>query len=77
MYTSESLIKINAAFQETHRIQQTDVDIANDIIKIIEKSRTDDKIQVGDIVEFTTSHGDYYKNAHIENIYGNKSSEYL
>ena len=66
MYAIETLIKLNAPFHEAHRIRQSDVDTANKYIEIIEKSRTDDAIQVGDIVEFTTKYGDYYRNAHVE-----------
>ena len=66
MYTIETLIKINALFHEEHRVQQSDVDTANKYIGIIEKSRTNDAVQVGDIIEFTTRHGNYYRNAHVE-----------
>ena len=69
MYTIESLININPVYQENHRFKQTDVDMANKYIEIIENNRTDDKIQVGDIIEFTTRTGDYYRNAHVEKLY--------
>ena len=68
MYTIESLTEINASFHMEYKINQSDVDIANKYVEIIEKSRTDDAIQAGDIIELTTKHGDYYRNAHVENL---------
>ena len=73
MYTIESMIKINPIYHANHRIQQADANIANKYVEIVEKSRTDDKIQVGDIIELTTSYGDYFKNAHVENFNSEKN----
>ena len=67
-YTIETLIKINGRFHETHRITQGDVDMANRYREIIKKSRTDDRIQPGDFVEYTNEYGDYYRNAHFEKL---------
>jgi hypothetical protein len=66
MYTIETLKAINGSYDYEHRIIQSDVDKANMYVDIIQKSRTAHQIQVGDIVELTTKHGSYYKNAHIE-----------
>ena len=66
MYTIETLTELNPIFHNEHRVKQSDVDMANRYIEIIEKSRTDTEIQVGDIIEFTTKYGDYYVNAHVE-----------
>ena len=66
MVTVEILKKDNPVFDETHRVSQCDADQANRFIEEIKKSRTDDQVQTGDIVELTTSHGDYYESAHVE-----------
>ena len=68
MYTIETLTEINGSYHAEHRLQQSDVDIANKYVEIIEKSRTDDEIQVGDMIELTVKYGDYYKHAHVENF---------
>jgi len=41
---------------------------ANRYINAIESGLMNDKVQAGDIVELTTKHGDYFKNAHIDNF---------
>jgi hypothetical protein len=66
LYSIESLIAINGSYHMNHRVLQSDVDLANSYVEIIENSRTDDGIQVGDIVEYTDKHGGYYRNAHFE-----------
>lgn len=66
MYTIESLKTINTGYDRDHRLTQEDVDKANKYVNIIHRSRTDKQIQVGDIIDFTTKHGDYYRNAHVE-----------
>jgi len=66
MYTIETLKKINPQYNLLHGVTQSDVDKANRYLAAIERSKVTDRIQVGDIVELTTSHGDYYQNAHIE-----------
>ena len=65
-YTIETLLPLNAMYQATHGVSQTDVELANMYKALIESSRTADKVQVGDIVELTTEYGDYHANAHIE-----------
>jgi hypothetical protein len=70
MYTIETLIAINPQYHSTHRLEQGDVNIANKMVALIEQSRTNDAIQVGDIVEFTNRHGVYSRNAHIEKLEG-------
>ena len=67
-YTKETLILINPTYHMTHRIIESDVAMANKYKAIIEASRMDGCIQAGDVVELTTKHGDYYKNAHIEKM---------
>ncbi|PDZ95434.1 hypothetical protein CON36_28190 [Bacillus cereus] len=69
-YTFGSLKEIygNATYDYNHGINQFDVDKANALVKVIENSRNDKSPQVGDIVEFTDKHGEYYANAHIERL---------
>jgi len=66
MYTIEALTAINRTYHAEHKVNQSDVDKANMYVSIIEKSRTNDRIQPGDIIELTTEHGDYYRNAHVD-----------
>ncbi|GAB6453035.1 DUF4121 family protein [Bacillus cereus] len=67
-YTIESLKEINPSYDYHHGIKQIDVDKANELVKAIENSRNDKSPQIGDIVEFTDKHGEYYANAHIEKL---------
>lgn len=66
MYTIEKLKQLNPSYDSEHRVTQSDAEKANRYIEAIQNSRSDTQIQVGDIVEVTTKHGDYYQNAHIE-----------
>lgn len=68
MYTLETLLPLNGSYHQEHRLNQSDVDMANKYVETIENSRSEQQIQVGDIVEYTTKYGDYYKNAHIESF---------
>jgi len=64
-YTTETLIPLNVEYHMKHNVSQSDVEMVNKHKAIIETSRTNDRIQPGDIVELTTQYGDYHKNAHI------------
>ena len=76
MYTIETLTKINSVYHANHRVQPSDVEKANMYVKIIERSRTDNNIQAGDIVEFIDKHGNYYRNGHIESFGYNCDNEW-
>lgn len=65
-YTVETLIPLNAEYHIKHKVSQSDVEMANKHKTIIEASRTNDRIQLGDIVELTTQYGVFYENAHID-----------
>lgn len=67
-YSIESLEKINGRYCRNYVLRQQDVNMANKYVELIENSRKESPC-VGDIVEFTNEYGDYYRNAHIENIY--------
>ncbi|MEF9983732.1 MAG: DUF4121 family protein [Oscillospiraceae bacterium] len=74
MYTIGTLKEINQQYDHNHGLTQSDVNMANTYVDVIQRSRTDNQIQVGDIVELTTKHGDYYKKAHIESYNAETSS---
>lgn len=69
-YTLETLknFNYNSSYDSEHRITATDLEKANKWVKLIENTRNDDAPQVGDIVEFTSKYGDWYENAHIDDI---------
>ena len=64
-YTIEALKDLNPNYDREHQVKQSDFDQANLIIEEIRRSRTNNQIQVGDIIELTTAHGDYYPNTHV------------
>ena len=70
-YTKETLTEINQRFCGSHYsgIMDSDLSMANNYVRIIEYSRSKKKPKAGDIVEYTNEYGDYYMNAHIENVY--------
>lgn len=69
MYTKESLKKINAEYICSHyAITDYDVDMANTWVRRLEASRNPAQPMPGDIVQYITRWGDYYKHAHIERI---------
>lgn len=73
--TKEELIKINGEFLSEHyEISETDVNMANNYIELIEKTRSDKQPKVGDILQFTNKHGDYYGYAHIDAIKDGKAT---
>lgn len=70
LYTKETLAPLNGRFLATHYfLSDFDVDHANALSKKIEVTRDPDHPMPGDIVELTTVHGDFYPNAHIENVH--------
>jgi len=64
-YDLRTLRKENGSYDMEHTVTYEDVDKANRYIELIESTR-ENFPKVGDIVELTTKHGDYYRNAHIE-----------
>lgn len=68
-YTIETLSEINRRFTNVHyKINQSDVDMANEFIELIEKSRSATTPMPGDIVEYTNEYGEYFSLAHIETV---------
>lgn len=68
-YTVETLKKENYHFDYEHGITESDVMKVNKIIDAIENSRSTERIQVGDVVQYTNEYGDYFPHAMITNIY--------
>jgi hypothetical protein len=64
--TMETLIGVNARYHHQHRVTESDVQKANEIVRVIEQTRNNAIPQPGDIVQYTTKHGNYYAKAHIE-----------
>lgn len=67
-YTLEGLIDVNPSYHHEHRVTESDVQKANRIARVIESTRTDYAPRVGDIVQYTNKYGNYYAQAHIENM---------
>ena len=75
-YTIETLSEINQRFIGTHCfLRDSDVEMANELVTAIEKSRTENKPQPGDIVVYTNEYGEYFPYAHIETV--KENSVYL
>lgn len=74
-YTLETLRPLNQSYDYDHMLTQSDVDMANDRIVIIQSSRDDNTPQPGDIIQYTTKRGDKYDHAHIESV--NNDSCYI
>lgn len=75
-YTIETLSKINQRFIGTHYfLREADVEMVNELVLAIEKSRTNNRPQPGDMVVYTNEYGEYFANAHIETV--NENSVYL
>lgn len=72
MYTLETLKEINTRFECDHILHKSDVDMANNYVKLIENSRSDIVPRVGDRVRYTNEYGEYYGRAHIEQVEDNR-----
>lgn len=70
-YTVETLKKENYHFDYEHGITESDVMKVNKIIDAIENSRSTERIQVEDVVQYTNEYGEYFPHAMITNIYDN------
>lgn len=68
-YTKESLAKINARFLGTHyTLTDSDVQMANKYVDLIESTRSETTPKAGDILVLTNKYGEYYPKAHIEHV---------
>lgn len=67
-YDIEALLELNASYQMRHGLKQADADMANEFVELIEHTRSTSRPKAGDILRYTTRHGDYYHMAHIDTI---------
>ncbi len=67
-YTVETLKKENHLFESEYSITESDVIKVNSIIELIENSRTQKHIQIGDMVQYTNEYGEYYPQAMTTNL---------
>jgi hypothetical protein len=77
MYSIETLLPLNGAYAQEHRITQSDADEANRYVELIQSSRSDCAVCAGDIIELTRQHGSYYEFAHIEHYDAAKDNWYV
>lgn len=67
-YTVETLKKENHLFESEYGITELDITKINNLIETIESSRTQEHIQIGDMVQYTNEYGEYYPQAMITNL---------
>lgn len=68
-YTLETLSEVNPGFTRVHwKINHSDVDMVNEFIELIEKSRSSVVPMPGDIVQYTNEYGEFFASAHIETV---------
>ena len=68
-YTLETLSEINSRFIGTHYVLlESDVNMVNEYVKLIEESRDATMPKAGDMLQYTNKYGEYYDDAHIERI---------
>lgn len=67
MYTLESLKPLNTVFDSEHKLEQSDVEMVNHFIKLIESTRRENP-RSGDIIDYTDEYGDYSQNSHIRTV---------
>lgn len=70
MLSIEKLKEVNESYHYNKGITDTELNKANKIALVITKASQLQSPQVGDIVQYTTEHGDYYAHAVIEKING-------
>ena len=65
-YSIETLRERNVSYDYQHWLTQEDVDMANSYVELIERTRSEITLQIGDRLVYVTEHGDYYGNALID-----------
>lgn len=71
-YNVETLKEINQSYDYEHNVTTSDVEMVNKYVEAIEKSRDNNSPQIGDIVRYTNKYGNYYHNAHVEEVTDNE-----
>ena len=73
-YTIETLAEINAEYlMENYKILQTDINMVNEYVDMIERTRSTREPRPGDTICYTAPNGEYYPQAHIEHIADGKA----
>ena len=72
LYTLESLAQANLSYDAEYKVTEADVSLANSYVQLIESTRSEKEPKEGDIVRYTTKHGDYFAHAHIDGMKANK-----
>ena len=67
-YGIETLKERNVSYDHEHGLTQEDVDMANNYVELIERTRSEVTPQIGDRLVYVTEHGDYYGNALIDGM---------
>ena len=66
-YTIETFAEINAEYlMENYKILQTDINMVNEYVDMIERTRSTREPRPGDTICYTAPNGEYYPQAHIE-----------
>lgn len=65
-YDINSLVDLNQSYNNKYKISQSDVDKANRYIDLIEKTRSENTPQAGDMLIYTDQYGSFFPHAHIE-----------
>lgn len=65
-YGIETLKERNVSYDHEHGLTQKDVDMANNHVQLIERTRSEVTPANGDRLVYVTEHGDYYGNALID-----------
>lgn len=65
-YSIETLRERNVSYDHKHGLTQEDVDMANNYVQLIERTRSEVTPQIGDRLVYVTEHGDYYSHALID-----------
>lgn len=71
-YTLETLKSLNILYDRRYKLTQSDVDVVNEFVDLIEKSRLQETPVLGDIVRYKKQVGQPFELAHIERVKGKK-----
>lgn len=65
-YSIETLKPLNVSYDHEHWLTQADVDMANNRVELIERTRSETTPQIGDRLIYVDKYGKYYGNALID-----------
>lgn len=73
-YDLQSLLPMNRSYDHEHHLNQEDVNMVNDLVAHIERTRSSRQPRIGDRVVYISKDGDWYGNALIEKFKGGACS---